>query len=104
MGNDILGYVGVFLSSFLFIPQIVHMIQYKSSESISYYFLIVSWFTYCTWITYGITEKSNPIILSSSIALFFTFCMFCIKNRYDNKPRPVEHNYVIEGVNENVNI
>ena len=96
MGNDTLGYIGVLFSSVLFIPQIYHMIKMRSAESISYYFLIVSWLTYCTWIGYGITDNNNPIILSSSIALFLTFLMFGIKYRYMNQPKPIQMDYIVE--------
>ena len=98
MGNDTLGYMGVFFSSILFIPQIIHMIQHKSSESVSYYFLIISWFTYSIWISYGISDNSKPIILSSSIALSLTITIACLKYRYENSPRPVEHNYEIQEI------
>ena len=98
MGNDLLGYIGVFFSSILFIPQIIHMIKHKSSESVSYYFLIISWFTYSIWIGYGISENSKPIILSSSIALILTVIIACLKYRYENSQRPVEHNYAIQEI------
>ena len=88
MGNNTLGYMGTFFSSCLFIPQITHMIKYQSSESISYVFLATSWVTYSIWIGYGITENSNPIILSSAIALFNTFIIAGLKHKFEKNEEP----------------
>ena len=86
MGNDTLGLFGVVLSSLLFVPQLIHMIRDKATKDISYYFLMLACVTYTVWIVYGFSDKSTPIILSSTIALLMTIMMLATKKFYEWSP------------------
>jgi MtN3 and saliva related transmembrane protein len=82
--NDIYGYIGAFLSSILYLPQLIHIIKRKQADDLSYIFLVLNIITSIFWIIYAIFEKSIPLIICDSFILLITLIMIFLKKYYHN--------------------
>ena len=68
----LIGYIGSFLLSITFIPQLVHLYNIKDSSGISKIFVGINIIGTMCMLTYGIHDKLLPIILSNSVILFLS--------------------------------
>ena len=82
--TDIIGYIGSFLISIVFIPQIIHI--YKTSEvnAISYYTQIISVLSAIFMLIYGYLIGSLPIILCNIVVGLTSFIVCFMKYFYTN--------------------
>jgi len=82
--TDIIGYIGSFLISIIFIPQIIHI--YKTSEvsAISYSTQIISVLSAIFMLIYGYLINSLPIILCNIVVGLTSFIVCCMKYYYTN--------------------
>jgi len=76
---EILGFVGAFLSSVTFIPQVIHAWKTKSVGDLSLWMIIILLGNVSTWLTYGIYLHLRPVIVANSIILFLALVMLYFK-------------------------
>jgi len=82
---DIFGYIAGLLLVISFIPQIIKIIQLKSAEEISIWFLIVQFVVNIMLITYGVFLEEMPIYLPSGVLLVEKFAIIVLKYYYHCK-------------------
>ena len=82
--TDIIGYIGSFLISIIFIPQIIHI--YKTSEvnAISYSTQMISILSAIFMLIYGYLINSIPIIICNIVVGLTSFIICCMKYYYTN--------------------
>ncbi|MBL0133961.1 MAG: hypothetical protein IPP79_08095 [Chitinophagaceae bacterium] len=76
---EILGFVGAFLSSVTFIPQVIHAWKTKSVGDLSLWMIIILLGNVSTWLTYGIYLHLRPVIVANSIILALALLMLYFK-------------------------
>ena len=82
--TDIIGYIGSFLISIVFIPQIIHIYSTKEVKAISYYTQIISVVSAIFMLIYGYLIGSLPIILCNIIVGLTSFLVCFMKYFYTN--------------------
>ena len=90
---DAVGLAASVLSSVLYIPQIVHTIQTKSTRDLSFLFIGFGICASALWLAYGIGTDTLPIIISASVAIAGWITFFSLKCYYDNlspNHRPIQ--------------
>ncbi|TDH27883.1 hypothetical protein EXU57_05305 [Segetibacter sp. 3557_3] len=80
MWYEYVGYLGSFLTSITFVPQVYKAWQTKSVGDLSKWTVLIVILSASIWLTYGIAIVNGPVIvansvvlLSSLILLYFTF-------------------------------
>lgn len=76
---EILGFIGAFLSSVTFIPQVIHAWKTKSVGDLSLWMIIILLGNVSTWLTYGIYLNLRPVIVANSIILALALIMLYFK-------------------------
>lgn len=76
---EIIGYIGAFLSSVTFIPQVIHAWKTKSVGDLSMWMIIILLGNVSTWLTYGIYLGLMPVIVANSIILTLALIMLYFK-------------------------
>jgi len=88
---DIIGYVGAFFLSLMFIPQIIHIYRSKQALSISYQSQIMSLISSTIMLVYGILLNSLPIMISNSFIILSVMIIICLKYKFESvKPSQLE--------------
>ena len=82
--TDIIGYIGSFLISIVFIPQIIHIYSSKEVKAISYSTQVISVLSAIFMIIYGYLINSLPIILCNIIVGLTSFIVCFMKYFYTN--------------------
>src|SRR3954447_22743786 len=80
-----IGYVAASLTTFCFLPQLVHTFKTKSVEDLHIGSLILFDIGLSLWLVYGIYLHSWPMILANSISLGFQLMLLSLKVRYRAK-------------------
>jgi MtN3 and saliva related transmembrane protein len=62
-----LGYLGSFLSSITFIPQVIRVYKTRSARDLSMYMLLIVFTSTLVWLAYGIGMKLWPVISCNGI-------------------------------------
>jgi len=76
---EIVGYIGVFLSSVTFVPQVMHAWRTKSVGDLSFWMIIILIGNVSTWLFYGLYLKLMPIIIANAIILVLALLMLYFK-------------------------
>ena len=79
---EIIGFIAGGLSSALFIPQIVKIIQEKSAENFSLATGIIGVVSSALWLWYGILNDHISMIVTNSIAVLATVILFILKIKF----------------------
>lgn len=76
---DVVGYIGVVLSSITFVPQVIHAWKTRSVGDLSFWMIIILLGNVSTWLFYGVYKGDRPIIVANSIILFLALLLFYFK-------------------------
>jgi MtN3 and saliva related transmembrane protein len=79
---NVIGYVAATLTTFCFLPQLVHTFRTKSVGDLHVWSLILFDIGLMFWLVYGIYLHSWPMILANSITLIFQLALLMLKFRY----------------------
>ena len=82
---DFIGYIGSFLLSILYFPQLRRVLVEKSTESLSLSFLVLACLVSVCFLIYGMMIERLPIIISNSIALIIN--LICLGYYVIDKPQ-----------------
>jgi MtN3 and saliva related transmembrane protein len=80
-----IGYVAASLTTFCFLPQLIHTFKTKSVGDLHTGALILFDIGLSLWLVYGIYLHSWPMILANSISLGFQLVLLSLKVRYRAK-------------------
>ena len=81
-----IGYVAASLTTFCFLPQLIHTVKTKSVGDLHIGALILFDIGLSLWLVYGIYLHSWPMILANSVSLGFQLVLLSLKLRYRAKP------------------
>jgi MtN3 and saliva related transmembrane protein len=79
---DYLGYLGSFLTSITFIPQVYKAWQTKSAGDLSRWMMIIVVTSAAIWLTYGIAIQSGPVIVANSVVLVLSLVLLYFTFRF----------------------
>jgi MtN3 and saliva related transmembrane protein len=82
-----IGYVAASLTTFCFLPQLVHTFKTKSVKDLHVGAMILFDFGLAFWLVYGIYLHSWPMILANSVTLGFQLALLGLKLRYQRDGR-----------------
>jgi MtN3 and saliva related transmembrane protein len=77
--TEVLGYVGAFLTSITFIPQVYKAWQTKSVGDLSEWMLAIVITSATVWLIYGIGSMLYPVIIANSIVLVLSLVLMGFK-------------------------
>jgi MtN3 and saliva related transmembrane protein len=72
---DYLGYLGSFLTSITFVPQVYKAWQTKSVGDLSRWMVIIVVTSATVWLFYGIAIASGPVIVANTVVLIFSLVL-----------------------------
>ncbi len=81
---EIIGFIAGGLSSALFIPQIIKILQEKSAENFSLVTGIIGVVSSGLWLWYGILNDHISMIVTNSIAVAATTVLLILKLKFSN--------------------
>ena len=88
-GNQILidffGYSSGILVGITLVPQIIRVFKTKSTNDLSFLFLVISLFAAIFKLIYGVLINQLPIVVTAPIILIETLLIMIAKFLYDNK-------------------
>ena len=70
-----MGYLGSFLTSITFVPQVYKAWQTKSVGDLSRWMVVIVITSASVWLTYGIAIASGPVIIANSVVLIFSLML-----------------------------
>lgn len=76
---DIVGYIGSFLTSVTFIPQVIKSWQSKSVGDLSIVMMLIVITSTLVWLIYGFAIQSGPVISANSIVLLLSLVLVYFK-------------------------
>ncbi len=79
---DYLGYLGSFLTSITFVPQVYKAWQTKSVGDLSKWMVLIVIASAGIWLIYGIVIKSGPVIVANSVVLIFALVLLYFTYRF----------------------
>ena len=82
---DYLGYLGSFLTSITFIPQVYKAWQTKSVGDLSRWMMVIVITSASVWLIYGISIKSGPVIVANSVVLLMSLVLVYFTFRFRSK-------------------
>ena len=94
MANDIftvIGYLAATLTTFCFLPQLLHTLKTKSVGDLHIGSLILFDRGLMFWLLYGIHLHSWPVILANAITLTFQLGLLGLKLRYGGRVDAQRH-------------
>ena len=65
--TEVFGYIGSFLSSITFIPQVVQVYKTKSARDLSMYMLLIVFTSTIVWLVFGFGKGLWPVISCNGI-------------------------------------
>lgn len=80
--TTLIGYIAAFCTTMSFLPQAIHIIRNKNTNSISLLMYLLFNTGILLWLMYGILLRDLPIILANAITFAFTFTILILKIRY----------------------
>ena len=84
MNVDIFGYLAAILTTAAFIPQLIKTLKTKKADDVSLTTLIMFIIGVLSWIIYGYTISSKPILIANLITLILNL-MILISKIYFSK-------------------
>jgi MtN3 and saliva related transmembrane protein len=81
---DIIGYIGAFFISMMFVPQVYHIHKNKQVTAISYQTQFMSIIASIVMLIYGILLGSIPIIISNSCVMLCVLIIICLKYKFES--------------------
>jgi MtN3 and saliva related transmembrane protein len=66
---EIAGYIGTFLSSITFLPQVIQVHKTQSAKDLSMQMLLIVFCSCIVWLVYGFGAKAMPVIICNFIIL-----------------------------------
>ena len=76
---NFIGYVGSFLTSVTFIPQVFKAWQSKSVGDLSVWTILIVITSTLVWLAYGIGVESGPVIVANSIVFILSVLLLYFK-------------------------
>lgn len=76
---ELIGYLGSFLTSITFIPQVYQAWKTKSVGDLSIWMIFIVNTSTVVWLVYGIGIGSGPVIVANSIVLFLSLLLLYFK-------------------------
>lgn len=73
------GYLGSFLTSITFIPQVYKSWQTKSVGDLSVWMILIIISSAVVWLVYGVSIMSGPVIVANSMVLAMTLTLLIFK-------------------------
>lgn len=70
-----MGYLGSFLTSITFIPQVYKAWQTKSVGDLSRSMILIVILSASVWLTYGIAILQGPVIVANSVVLLMSLVL-----------------------------
>jgi MtN3 and saliva related transmembrane protein len=83
--NDVLGYIGAFLSAITFIPQVWQAWKTKRVGDLSIWMILIVICSCIVWLIYAATVKSGPVIAANLIVLALALVLFYFKITFKPK-------------------
>lgn len=82
---EIVGYLGSFLTSITFIPQVYKSWQSKSVGDLSIWMITIVVTSTIVWLVYGFAIESGPVIVANLVVLALTLVLFYFKLTFKKK-------------------
>jgi MtN3 and saliva related transmembrane protein len=79
------GYAAACLTTFCFLPQLVHTFRTKSVDDLHVGAMVLFDLGLALWLVYGIYLHSWPMILANTVTLAFQLVLLGLKVRYNGK-------------------
>jgi MtN3 and saliva related transmembrane protein len=79
---DYIGYLGSFLSSITFIPQVYKAWKTESVGDLSMRMMLIVVFSAIVWLVYGIAIHSGPVIVANSIVFTLSLLLIYFKHAF----------------------
>lgn len=76
---DYVGYLGSFLTSITFIPQVYKAWKTKSVGDLSIWMMSIVVFSTIVWLVYAFAIESGPVIVANSIVLALSLLLIYFK-------------------------
>jgi MtN3 and saliva related transmembrane protein len=80
--NEIIGYIGAFLSAITFMPQVWQAYKTKSVGDLSIYMILIVVLSTIIWLyygIYGISTGNGPVIAANTIVLALSLVLLYFK-------------------------
>ena len=84
---DFVGYAAASLTTFCFLPQLLHTFKTKSVKDLHVGAMILFDLGLGLWLVYGIYLHSWPMILANTLTLVFQLALLGLKFRYGRSSR-----------------
>ena len=85
---DFMGYLGSFLTSITFVPQVYKAWQTKSVGDLSRGMVIIVVSSASVWLVYGIAIESGPVIVANTVVLIFSLVLLYFTFKF--RPKQVK--------------
>ena len=82
---EVIGYVAASLTTFCFLPQLIHTFKTKSVDDLHIGAMVLFDLGLSFWLVYGIWLHSWPMILANTVTLGFQLVLLGLKVRYGRK-------------------
>jgi MtN3 and saliva related transmembrane protein len=79
---DYLGYLGSFLTSITFVPQVYKAWQTKSVGDLSKWMVLIVIASAAIWLVYGIAIESGPVMVANTVVLIFALILMYFTFRF----------------------
>ncbi|MEJ7828847.1 MAG: SemiSWEET family transporter [Segetibacter sp.] len=79
---DYLGYLGSFLTSITFVPQVYKAWQTKSVGDLSKWMVLIVIASAGIWLVYGIAIESGPVMVANTVVLIFALVLLYFTYRF----------------------
>jgi MtN3 and saliva related transmembrane protein len=80
-----IGYAAAALTTFAFLPQVIHTFKTKSVDDLHVSTLVAFTIGVFLWLVYGSYLHSWPVIVANAVALCIQLPLLAMKLRYRNK-------------------
>jgi MtN3 and saliva related transmembrane protein len=77
-----MGYLGSFLTSITFVPQVYKAWQTKSVGDLSRWMILIVVTSASVWLTYGLAISSGPVIVANTVVLIFALILLYFTYRF----------------------
>lgn len=81
---DYIGYLGSFLTSITFIPQVYKAWKTKSVGDLSMWMISIVVFSTIVWLVYAFAISSGPVIVANSIVFILSLLLIYFKYTFKN--------------------
>lgn len=79
---ELIGYLGSFLTSITFIPQVYKSWQSKSVGDLSTWMILIVITSTIVWLVYGFAIHSGPVIAANMVVFILSLVLFYFKLRF----------------------